>query len=224
MERMEPSINECAERQGRVAAALADASIATSEALRAVLSQFYRDDPGAWGHLHRVGLMSRHIATELGLDEKEIRVLERAAWLHDVGRLVIPDPPHPGPVFDAHADERRLEQTKVVAEITRNLPFLRPSGELVLGSRECFDGTGGPRGLKGKSIPQGARILHLADVFDVLASFCHELGWSVETVNVELVRHAGARFDPGVVAAWLRCTDAQPAELAGGVMWPQAQA
>jgi response regulator RpfG family c-di-GMP phosphodiesterase len=102
------------------------------------------------------------------------------------------------------------QQVCIGAEIVGAVPFLRSTAALVLASRECFDGSGYPFGLQGDAIPIGARILHLADTFDTLVTLCLALERSADAVNVELVRHAGTRFDPNVVATWLRSSDAPP--------------
>jgi response regulator RpfG family c-di-GMP phosphodiesterase len=192
-----------AERQARLISTFAESTLATSSALRAVLSQLYLRDPDGWAHACRVGLISLQIGEELG-------ELERAAWLHDLGRFVVPD-------ADDGTDGRRPggyrgEQVRAVFEMTKGEPFLRRSADLVVASRECFDGTGVPHGLEREAIPVGARILHFADVFDAIASLSlSEL--SLEALNGELLRHAGSRFDPDVVAAWLRCSDDPPSGL-----------
>jgi HD-GYP domain-containing protein (c-di-GMP phosphodiesterase class II) len=61
--------------------------------------------------------------------------------------------------------------------------------------------------MKGTAIPFSARILHVADVYDALTSLCLALAISPDTVNTELVRQSGSRFDPEVVAAWLECSE-----------------
>src|SRR6185436_19146485 len=120
---------------------------------------------------------------ELGLGDREVDVLERAAWLHDLGRFVIPDPPEDDD--EDWSDSYRGEQVRAVYEMTRTIPFLRPSADLVVASRECFDGTGVPCGLNRDAIPLGARILHLADVADALASLSMPLALSPSTLNTE---------------------------------------
>jgi response regulator RpfG family c-di-GMP phosphodiesterase len=202
-----------AERQARLTSAFAESALATSFALHAVLSTLYRYDLETWAHSNRVGLRALRIGAALGLDTQTLDQLERAAWLHETGRLVVPDPEDYDGEGSERSDSYRGEQVRAVFEMTQVVPFLRPAADLVVASRECFDGTGVPRGLEREAIPLGARILHLADVSDALTSLSLPRALSMESLNLELVRHAGSRFDPDVVAAWLRCSDDAPSAL-----------
>ncbi|MFI5179450.1 MAG: HD-GYP domain-containing protein [Vicinamibacterales bacterium] len=197
-----------AERQARLTCALVEEAIATSAALQAVLARIYRRDPDSLAHVNRVAQLSLRIGAELGLAERALDDLERAAWIHDVGKLVVPDSdPADAESFGPHGGRLGGEQAATVHALTRRSPFLVPAGDLVLASRECFDGSGFPIGLSGAAIPIGSRILHVANVFDVMTSLCQALTVSADSVYAELVRYAGSRFDPDVVAAWLRCSD-----------------
>jgi response regulator RpfG family c-di-GMP phosphodiesterase len=203
-----------ADRVIRLASAFAENAIATSATLQALLVRLYRTEPEALAHAQRVALLSVRIGEELGLAARLLDDLERAAWLHDVGRIAIPDVPGADPeALDGDADRHRGEQVRAVHTITRGAPFLHPAADIVAASREYFDGTGVPTGLRGVAIPFGARILHVADVYDALTTLCTSLAFTTESVNVELVRHAGSRFDPDIVAAWLRCSENAPPEL-----------
>lgn len=205
---------ECAERQWRVSVAFVESAIATSEALDALVCRLYRRDPDALAHLHRVALLATRIGQELGMAARALDDLERAALIHDVGRLVLPDPAGmPIEALDVTAARHRADQVRVVQEVTRGAPFLRPAGDLVAASAECFDGSGYPLGLRGAQIPEGARVLHVADTLDGLTAVCLAMAYSQEAANAELVRLAGARFDPDVVAAWLRCSEEVPQPL-----------
>jgi response regulator RpfG family c-di-GMP phosphodiesterase len=209
------SAKGAADRLSRLSAAFAENAIGTSATLQALLTRLFRADADAMAHAHRVALLSVRIGEELGMAARALDDLERAAWLHDVGRIAIPDLPGADPeaLDDRDANRHRGEQVRAVHAITRGAPFLHPAADLVVASRECFDGSGVPIGLSGSAIPFGARILHVADVFDSLTSLCLTLAFTTESVNVELVRHSGSRFDPEVVAAWLRCLDEAPAGL-----------
>ena len=202
------------DRVRRLTSAFTESVIATSAALQALLATLYRRDPEGLAHAHRVAMQSLKLGEELGLSPAELDDLERAAWLHDLGRLVIPDAEVGRiDVPDLAFELRRGDQVRAVHAITRGTPFLHRAADLVVASREYFDGSGVPNGLKGAAIPIGARALHVADVFDALTSLCMALACTTEPVNGELVRCSGSRFDPDVVAAWLRCSDDAPAEL-----------
>jgi len=206
---------ERAERQARLTCAFVEEAIATSAALQAVLARIYRRDPDSLAHVNRVAQLSLRIGAELGLAERALDDLERAAWIHDIGKLVVPDAdPADAEPFGPHGGRAGGEQAAIVHALTRLSPFLVPAGDLVFASRECFDGSGFPVGLSGVAIPIGSRVLHVANVFDVMTALCQALAVSADSVYAELVRYAGSRFDPDVVAAWLRCSD-EPSAGAG---------
>lgn len=198
------------EREARLSAIFADAGIASSEALLSLLAALYRERPDDLAHAQRVANISVRIAVELGLSEREAADIERAAWLHDLGKLVIPERPDASVDGVTRVDiDRWTEQLVAACEILDAAPALRPAAALVMASRECMDGSGFPNHLEGDRIPLGARILHVADTFDALQELCAVFAMPSDSVNVELVRHAGSRFDAGVVDAWLRLVDEQ---------------
>lgn len=183
-------------------------AIATSAMLQAVLGRLYTNEPDVLAHTQRVAQLSLRVGAELGLAERALDHLERAAWMHDLGRFVVPEAAsRDADVFGVDTSATRGAQASAAAAIAASVPFLRPAGEIVLASREWFDGTGFPRGLRGQAIPFSSRILHVADVYDSLTSLCLALAISPDSVNPELVRQSGSRFDPDVVAAWLRCSE-----------------
>jgi response regulator RpfG family c-di-GMP phosphodiesterase len=203
--------SERLERQARLTAAFVDSAIGSSGMLHTVLTTIYRSAPEPLAHAQRVAFVARRIGEDLGLPERDVDDIERAAWVHDLGKLVVADQPLRRANLVSPEDVLHWgEQVRIGAEIVGAVPFLRSTAALVLASRECFDGSGYPLGLQGDAIPLGARILHLADTFDTLVTLCLALERSADAVNVELVRHAGTRFDPNVVATWLRSSDAPP--------------
>ncbi|MEZ5284147.1 MAG: HD domain-containing protein [Vicinamibacterales bacterium] len=182
--------------------------------LEGVLGRLYRKDPEGLAHLHRVAELTARIGEELGMPEEQMDDLERAALLHDLGRLVLPDPPPLAATRqDATTLARRALQVEIACSVASALPFLRPAAEILQASVECFDGTGYPEGRRGEDIPLAARVLHLADTLDTLNAICDALAAPAEVASAELVRQAGSRFDPEVVAAWLRCEDDVPPAL-----------
>lgn len=197
---------DAVDRRTRVTHAFVDGAVASSATLHSILVALYRRMPEALAHAQRVGLLAAQMAEELGLDERTVDDVERAGWLHDLGKMVMPDHRPEGAERSDETDALQWsEQVIVATDIIRKAPFLRPAADLVLASRECLDGTGYPYRLSGDAIPLGARILHVADTFDALSAVCLSLGVETSAVHVELVRHAGSRFDPDVVAACLRC-------------------
>ena len=150
---------------------------------------------------------------------RELEHLERAAWLHDLGRFIAPEIDVTTDRSDDHALElstaRWARQVDIAVSIIETVPVLGPAAALVKASRECIDGSGYPRGLRGGEIPLGARVLHVADTFDALSSVCASLGVGQDAVPAELLRNSGSRFDPAVVAACLRALDTPPIAAQG---------
>lgn len=198
------------DREMRLTAIFADAGIASSEALLSVLAVLYRERPDDLAHAQRVAHIAVRIAHELGLADHSVTHIERAAWVHDLGKLVIPERPDGDADSVTRADiERWSEQILATCDILDASPALRPAAALVMASRECMDGSGFPSHLEGDAIPIGARILHVADTFDALQELCAMFSMPADSAKVELVRHSGSRFDATVVAAWLRLVEEQ---------------
>ena len=124
------------------------------------------------GHIRRVQSCAVKLASRLGLeDEQQLRALEAAALLHDIGKLAVPE--HilnkPGRLTSAEF-ERMKTHANVGAEILSEVEFPYPVVPIVRHHHENWDGTGYPDGLQGESIPIGARILSVVDCYDALTS------------------------------------------------------
>jgi response regulator RpfG family c-di-GMP phosphodiesterase len=142
----------------------------------------------------------------MSLTREELRHVERAALAHDIGRVVAPDAPG-----EAGREVSRGRQAALARDVLAVSPPLQRAARIVGAYCERIDGSGWPSGLSGDEIPVGARIVGVADAYDALMSLCVEMGLSADAIAVELVRHAGTRFDARVVAACLRWMDASPA-------------
>src|SRR6059036_1730303 len=123
------------------------------------------------GHSKRVTAFTIAIARALGLSSDEIRVIARGAFLHDIGKMAIPDNILRKP------DKLTPDEVTIMREhcfhgyqILKKIPFLAEAAEIVYSHQERFDGTGYPRGLKGEQIPLGARMFSLADTLDAITS------------------------------------------------------
>jgi response regulator RpfG family c-di-GMP phosphodiesterase len=118
--------------------------------------------------------------------------------------------PDDGFAADDGPDGRRVHQVKAVQQALSASPFLMPAGRIVGALCERSDGRGWPLGLAGDEIPIGARIVSVADAVDALTALCLEMSLPAEVLAVELVEHAGTRFDPAVVAEVVRWLDSTP--------------
>lgn len=203
--------NEAADRHWRLMAAFSESPIASSASLEVLVSRLYRRDPDSLAHLHRVATSARRIGGELGLEGRQLDDVEHAALIHDIGRVVLPD--WTGSSLDIREQpvmRRRSRQVQLAYEVTKDIPFLTSAAEIVATSLEFFDGSGLPVGRRGRDIPMGARVLAVADVLDALTSMCIALSYSQDSATAEIVKQAGSRFDPEVVAACLRCSVEPP--------------
>jgi diguanylate cyclase (GGDEF)-like protein len=156
------------------------------------------------------------VARELGLDQAEVVATRRAAELHDVGKLAIPDSilGKPGPLDEKEWEFMR-QHTVVGERIVASAPSLRDVASIVRSSHERWDGAGYPDRLAGEGIPLGARIIGVCDAFDAMTTTRpYRKAMSEAEAVAELRRCAGAQFDPRVVAAFERvlARDLAPAD------------
>jgi putative two-component system response regulator len=182
---------------------LEEARLETLERL-ALAAEVRDDDTGQ--HTRRVGHLSGVLAAELGLPPATVELIRRAAPLHDIGKIGIPDRVllKPGPLTD---DERTVMQTHTVigARILGGAQsaLLRTGAEIAQCHHERWDGTGYPARVRGADIPISARIVAVVDVFDALThDRPYRPAWSVERTMDEILRGTSTAFDPRVVAAF----------------------
>jgi len=161
-----------------------------------------------YGHGARVGALAEPVAVRLGWDRERIRSLRYAAPLHDIGKVKVRREVlgKPGPLtLDEVAEIRR--HPRAGAALVSPLRAARHALPYVLFHHECWDGSGYPAGLKGRSIPLEARLLSVADAFDAMISpRPYRRPLSHEHAIGEIVRCAGTQFDPVVaelfIEAW----------------------
>jgi two-component system, cell cycle response regulator len=157
-------------------------------------------------HVSEVTELVRGVAAEFRLDAEQTDELLRAADLHDVGKLAIPDAilGKSGPLNDAELQFMR--QHPVIGErILSAAPALVPVAKLVRSSHERWDGTGYPDGLKGTEIPLATRILAVCDAFEAMtADRCYRRALARADAVAELQENAGTQFDPAAVQALCR--------------------
>jgi len=161
------------------------------------------------GHSRRVTLFTIAIAQALGLQRERIAVIARGAFLHDIGKIAIPDKilNKPGKL---EPEEMLImkEHAYHGYQILKKIPFLTEASEIVYSHQEYFDGTGYPRGLKGEEIPLGARIFSIADTFDAITSDRpYRQKQSDQAARVEISRCSGTQFDPEIVKVFLEISD-----------------
>ncbi len=164
-------------------------------------------EPGLHEHTQAVAELARAVAAALGLDAAGCESVARAAELHDVGKVAIPDTilRKAGPLDPAEQEFMR-RHSEIGEAIVRAAPALGPAAGLVRASHERWDGRGYPDGLAGEDIPLGARIVAVCDAYSAMRQARpYGVVMSDAQARAELRRCAGTQFDPRVVEAF--CAD-----------------
>ncbi len=197
----------------------------TREARAVLLSILSEREPTLDEHLHAVARLAQLVGDDLGLDNEELDVVVRAAELHDIGKMAMPDSilRKPGPL--SRPEWEVMQRHTVVGErILNSVPALGPVAAVVRSSHERIDGAGYPDGLAGEEIPFGARIVFVCDAYNAMRTErSYDNARSHEEAVAELRRCAGTKFDPDVVESLCRVvpeflraedprTEAHPAE------------
>jgi len=177
---------------------------AKHQAHTALIQVLVEREPELHQHLREVALLARCTAIELGLRSDELDEVVRAAELHDVGKIAVPDSVlhKPGPLDEG--EWQIMRQHPIIGErILATVPALRSIGLLVRSSHERWDGGGYPAGLAGAEIPLGARIVAVCDAYDAMTAMRpYAPPRSPQAATAELRRCAGSQFDPRVVDAF----------------------
>ncbi len=189
---------------------LVEAQIEIIERL-AIAAEFRDDNTGQ--HTQRVGHMSALLAKQLGLPDAMVSLIARAAPLHDVGKIGVPDSilmkmgkltPQEFEVVKTH--------TTIGARILSGgkFPLLRLAEEIAFSHHERWNGEG-YAGLRGVDIPLAGRIVAVADVFDALTQQRpYKPAWPISEAIEEIHQQRERQFDPGIVDAFLRVTESTP--------------
>ena len=171
---------------------------------RVLVQMLEERHPGLGPHVEEVAELAASCAETLGLGEQEVGQVRRAAELHDIGKLAIPESilKSPEPLSDEDWDFMR-RHTVVGERVLALVPSLGGVATLVRASHERWDGTGYPDQLAGHEIPVGARIITIADAFAAMtAERPYAAARSVESALAELRACSGTQFDPVAVEAF----------------------
>ncbi len=175
------------------------------EIIQALAQAIEAKDPYTSGHVARVRTYATRLAKALGLPPEEVELISKAAILHDVGKISIPDKVlmKPGALSDEEFEvmKSHVENALHILKDIRSLP--PRVFEMVLHHHERYDGGGYPHGLKGEEIPLGAQIIGLADTFDAMTSDRpYRKGFSAEEALSRMEEAMGTQFNPRLLKAF----------------------
>ncbi len=171
----------------------------------AIASEYRDDDTGE--HTKRVGQISAQIAQALGLPDSEVELIRRAAPLHDIGKIAVPDAIllKPGKLTEEEFEQMKMHTTIGAKMLSGGqFPLLQRAEQIALTHHERWDGTGYLK-VSGEAIPLSGRIVTIADVFDALThERPYKKAWTVFEAVEEIKRQSGKQFDPHMVKAFLK--------------------
>ncbi len=196
-------------RTGMLNQAITDLERSYDITLEALGDALDLKDAETEGHSKRVTAFTIALARGAGVPPHQIPVVARGAFLHDIGKMAIPD------AILLKPSKLQAEEQKVMREhcargyqMLRKIPFLQEAAEIVYAHQEHYDGSGYPRRLKGEQIPLGARIFAVADTLDAITSDRpYRKATSFAAARLEIKRCAGTQFDPKVVEVYLSLPD-----------------
>ena len=224
-DRLQRCLSECLAKRRRAEALRAhQAALETRAAqgesrLQAVLNrldQTYHETVQALGaaldvrdidthaHSSRVAAYAGLLGESLRMDEASLATLMRGVYLHDIGKIGIPDRIllNPGSLSPADWDIMKTH-CEMGFRLASRVEFLRDAGTIILAHHERYDGTGYPRGLRGRDIPFGARLFSVIDAFDAMtADRPYRPARSLAEAREEICRRSGTQFDPDIVEAF----------------------
>jgi len=193
------------QRTGELRATIEELERSYDVTLEALGDALDLKDAETEGHSKRVTAYTIQIARAMGLDAETMRILARGAFLHDIGKMAIPDAILRKPEHLNEVEQSIMQKHSYLGyKMLKKIPFLASSAEVVYAHQEHWDGTGYPRGLKGEEIPQGARIFAIADTLDAITSDRpYRPARNVDAARAEIAAWSGRQFDPYIVGIFL---------------------
>jgi HD-GYP domain-containing protein (c-di-GMP phosphodiesterase class II) len=201
---------------------LGDTPAEAAERILSLASALSSHDRRTRGHSERVRMYTDLIAGELKLSDTEIDRLRWASLLHDVGKLEVPPtilnkPGKPTPGEWAHLHRHPDVGFKMTEPLH---DWLGDWAITIQQHHERYDGAGYPKGLKGDEISLGARIVAVADAYEVMTTVrAYKKAMPPALARAELAKQAGAQFDPVIVRAFLNISLGKQRWVMGPVTW-----
>ena len=193
------------QRTNQLKAAMRRIELTYDETLEVLAGALDLRDNDTAGHSRRVSLFSLEIASRLNLPADQLKQLERGAYLHDIGKIGIPDSIllKPGKLTPEETTTMQ-SHVQIGFKLLSRVAFLANAAQIVLTHQEFYNGNGYPQGLRGEEIPLGARIFTVADTLDAMMSDRpYRRGRPYSIARAEIAAESGKQFDPQVVAVFL---------------------
>ena len=201
---------EVEQRRSRLTDALSSFTIDSDTALDEFLNALTLTDREADAHAYRVAALAASVGCALALPGDDMAALERAALLHDVGKLAMPEALLRKPAPLSVEEQSVIRQhPQIASDLIAPVPYLATAAELVRDAYERVDGLGYPNGTRATDVAIGARIIAVADAFDAMTRprvFRDAI--SPAEALLELERCSGTQFDTAVVDVFKRVTQA----------------
>ena len=144
----------------------------------------------------------------MGIKADDLVHVRRGAYLHDIGKMAIPDSIllKPGPLTEDEWVIMR-QHPSLAYQMLSKISYLHPALDIPYTHHEKWDGSGNPRGLAGEAIPLAARVFAVVDVWQALSSHrVYRKAWPVENATQYIIDHSGTHFDPKVVDKFEKIT------------------
>ena len=170
-----------------------------------IIGNYHENNMGK--HIWRVAAYSRLLAQTIGWDENRVALMEMAAAMHDIGKIGVSDIIIQKP--DTLTDEEWVimkQHSRIGYDILTKIstPLFQLAAEIALNHHERWDGWGYPDGLVGEEIPESARIVAIADVFDTLSmALPYKKAWPMESILLTIQESAGSHFDKKLVTIFM---------------------
>lgn len=185
--------------------------LSNESVLDALLSALNARDTETEGHTERVAGYTMEIADKMGLPSEDMYHIERGAWLHDIGKIGIPDRIllKPGKLTDEEWVEMR-KHPLIGYQMCAKIEMFRQVSQIVLHHHEAWDGGGYPDKLAGEEIPLGARIFAIADTLDAMRSDRpYRAALPFSAAYEEIIKNSGRQFDPEIVKVFVSIPEAR---------------
>ncbi len=163
------------------------------------------------GHTQRVTELTLKVAKKLGFADEDLVHIRRGALLHDMGKMAIPDEilQKPGPLNETEWEKMRRHPL-YAHEMLSPITYLHPALDIPFSHHERWDGSGYPRGLKGRDIPLTARLFAVVDVWDALST---DRPYRKRLPRDEVIKYltekSGVLFDPELVQVFLTVVETE---------------